>query len=148
MFYLKLACSNLKKNHKNYVPFFLTCMITVMFFYMMDAISRNSGLQQMPASENLQLILEYATWITGGFAAVFLFYMNSFLIKQRKKELGLYQVLGMDKKNLTWMMAFESVLLAGGSIAGGLLGGIVFGKLLFLILLKMIHFEVVLSFAI
>lgn len=148
MFYLKLACSNLKKNHKNYVPFFLTCMITVMFFYMMDAISRNSGLQQMPASENLQLILEYATWITGGFAAVFLFYTNSFLIKQRKKEFGLYQVLGMDKKNLTWMMAFESVLLAGGSIAGGLLGGIVFGKLLFLILLKMIHFEVVLSFAI
>lgn len=148
MFYLKLACSNLKKNHKNYVPFFLTCMITVMFFYMMDAISRNSGLQQMPASENLQLILEYATWITGGFAAVFLFYTNSFLIKQRKKELGLYQVLGMDKKNLTWMMAFESVLLAGGSIAGGLLGGMVFGKLLFLILLKMIHFEVVLSFAI
>ena len=148
MFYLKLACSNLKKNHKNYVPFFLTCMITVMFFYMMDAISRNSGLQQMPASENLQLILEYATWITGGFAAVFLFYTNSFLIKQRKKEFGLYQVLGMDKKNLTWMMAFESVLLAGGSIAGGLLGGMVFGKLLFLILLKMIHFEVVLSFAI
>ncbi|MDO5389563.1 MAG: ABC transporter permease [Eubacteriales bacterium] len=148
MFYLKLACSNLKKNHKNYLPFFLTCMITVMLFYMMDAISRNSGLQQMPASENLQLILEYATWITGGFAAVFLFYTNSFLIKQRKKEFGLYQVLGMDKKNLTWMMAFESVLLAGGSIAGGLLGGIVFGKLLFLILLKMIHFEVVLSFAI
>lgn len=148
MFYLKLACSNLKKNHKNYVPFFLTCMITVLFFYMMDAISRNSGLQQLPGSQNLQMMLEYATWITGAFAAVFLFYTNSFLIKQRKKEFGLYQVLGMDKKNLTWMMAFESVLLAGGSIAGGLLGGILFGKLLFLILLRMIHFEVVISFAI
>lgn len=142
MFYLKLALTNLKKNGKTYFPYLLTCILTVMMFYVMYAIGKNEGLDTIEGSGYLKTILSYAAWITGFFAAVFLFYTNSFLIKQRKKELGLYQVMGMDKRNLAKMLLCESLLTAGCSLAAGLILGLLLGKLMFLILLKMLHFPV------
>ena len=71
-FYFKLAFTNLKKNHKTYIPYLLTCIITIMMFYCLSAVARNSGLDQMNGSESLKLILKYAVWVTGIFAAVFL----------------------------------------------------------------------------
>lgn len=148
MFYPKLALTNLKKNGKTYIPYLLTCVLTVMMFYVMNAISRNTGLDQMQGADTLRLVLRWAVTITGIFSVVFLFYTNSFLVKQRKKEFGLYQVLGMDKGNLTKMMAWESILTTLISILLGLVLGVLLGKLMFLILLKMIHFEVPLKFAV
>lgn len=147
MFYAKLALINLKKNGKTYIPYILTCILTVMMFYIMNGIARNSGLDQMPGAGNLKLILIWASGITGIFSAVFLFYTNSFLVKQRKKEFGLYQVLGMDKSNLTKMMVWEIVFIVCISLAAGLGLGVLLGRLLFLILLKMLHFSVSLEFA-
>ena len=137
MFYPKLAFTNLKKNGKVYIPYLLTCVLTVMMFYVMNAISRNIGLDQMQGADTLRLVLRWAVTITGIFSVVFLFYTNSFLVKQRKKEFGLYQVLGMDKGNLTKMMAWESILTTLISILLGLVLGVLLGKLMFLILLKM-----------
>lgn len=148
MFYLKLALTNLKKNGKTYVPYLLTCVLTVMMFYVMSAISRNEGLNQMPGAGSMKTILAWAAIITGIFSAIFLFYTNSFLVKQRKKEFGLYQVLGMDKRNLAKMMKWETILTVILSLTGGLLGGTLLGRLMFLILLKMIHFPVPLKFAV
>ena len=148
MFYPKLAFTNLKKNGKVYIPYLLTCVLTVMMFYVMNAISRNTGLDQMQGADTLRLVLRWAVTITGIFSVVFLFYTNSFLVKQRKKEFGLYQVLGMDKGNLTKMMAWESILTTLISILLGLVLGVLLGKLMFLILLKMIHFKVPLKFAV
>lgn len=79
---------------------------------------------------------------------IFLFYTNSFLIKQRKKELGLYQVMGMDKKNLSLMMLWETLITAAVSLGAGLLLGLALGKLMFLIFLKVVHFPVPLDFAV
>lgn len=148
MFYPKLALTNLKKNGKTYLPYLLTCVLTVMMYYVMGAISRNAGLEQMQGASYLKIILNYASGITGVFSAVFLFYTNSFLVKQRKKEFGLYQVLGMDKSNLARMMTWETILTAFISLVIGLGGGVLLGKLMFLILLKLLHFDVPLKFAI
>ena len=107
--YPKLAATNIKKNGKTYFPYLLTCILTVMMFYDLLLVSTNSALDTMPGASQLRLILNFAVTITGGFSAIFLFYTNSFLVRQRKKEMGLYQVLGMDKTNLTKMMVWESI---------------------------------------
>ena len=146
--YPKLAATNIKKNGKTYFPYLLTCMLTVMMFYDLLMVSTNSALNTMPGASQLRLILNFAVTITGGFSAIFLFYTNSFLIRQRKKEMGLYQVLGMDKKNLTKMMLWESIYTAGAGILGGILLGIVFGRLIFLVLLKLIRFDVAFRFSV
>lgn len=148
MFYPKLALTNIKKNGKTYIPYMITCVLTVMMFYVMSAISRNTGLDQMPGAEALKTIMSWTAVITGLFSAIFLFYTNSFLVKQRKKEFGLYQVLGMDKGNLAKMMMWETILTTLASLFAGLILGILFGRLMFLILLKMLHFEVPLKFAV
>lgn len=146
--YPKLAATNIKKNGKTYFPYLLTCMLTVMMFYDLLMVSTNSALNTMLGASQLRLILNFAVSITGGFSAIFLFYTNSFLICQRKKEMGLYQVLGMDKKNLTKMMLWESIYTAGAGILGGILLGIVFGRLIFLVLLKLIRFDVAFKFSV
>ena len=114
--YPKLAATNIKKNGKTYFPYLLTCILTVMMFYDLLLVSTNSALDTMPGASQLRLILNFAVTITGGFSAIFLFYTNSFLVRQRKKEMGLYQVLGMDKTNLTKMMVWESIYTAGASL--------------------------------
>ena len=119
-----------------------------MMFYDLLLVSTNSALDTMPGASQLRLILNFAVTITGGFSAIFLFYTNSFLVRQRKKEMGLYQVLGMDKTNLTKMMVWESIYTAGAGILGGILAGIVFGRLIFLVLLKLIRFDVAFQFSV
>ncbi len=147
-FYPRLAFMNLKKNHKIYVPYLLTCIFTVMLFYALGAIAKNNGLAQIRGGTALPVVMGWVTAVAGGFALIFLFYTNSFLIKQRKKELGLYQVLGMDKKNLSVMMLWETLITGAVSLGAGLLLGLALGKLMFLVLLKIIHFSVPLDFAI
>ena len=83
--YAKLAANNLKKNHRTYVPYLLTCIGTVAMFYMMGAIALNEGLSQMRGGDVLRPILNFGIVIIGIFSAIFLFYTNSFLMKRRKK---------------------------------------------------------------
>ena len=92
--YEKLAVTNLKNNRKTYVPYIITAVLTVMMFYMIDALSRGKGV----AMNTLQICLQYATGVIIVFAVIFLFYTNSFLIKRRKKEIGVYNILGMGKR--------------------------------------------------
>ena len=94
-FYAKLAVGNMKKNGKTYIPYLLTCIITVAMSYMVISLSRNPGLAEMAGGDTLSLSLHLACWITALFALIFLFYTNSFLMKRRKKEFGIFQVLGM-----------------------------------------------------
>ena len=148
LFYPKLAFMNLKKNHKTYAPYLFTCILTIMLFYALSAIGMNNGLEQIRGGTAIGTVMEWVTALTGGFSVIFLFYTNSFLIKQRKKELGLYQVMGMDKKNLSLMMLWETLITAAVSLGAGLLLGLALGKLMFLIFLKVVHFPVPLDFAV
>ena len=96
----------------------------------------------------LKICLQYATGVIIVFAVIFLFYTNSFLIKRRKKEIGVYNILGMGKRHIARMMAVETILTAGISILGGLVFGIIFGKLMYLLLLKILHNSVDMQFSV
>ena len=142
--YEKLAVTNLKNNRKTYVPYIFTGVLTVMMFYIIDALSRGKGITQ----DTLKICLQYATGVIVVFAVIFLFYTNSFLIKRRKKEIGVYNILGMGKRHIARMMAVEKILTAGISILGGLVFGIIFGKLMYLLLLKILHNSVDMQFSV
>lgn len=94
--YAKLAVTNLKNNRKTYMPYILTAMLMVMMFYMFDALTKSKDLRM----ETLRLCLQYATGVMVIFSVIFLFYTNSFLMKQRKNEIGVYNVLGMGKRHI------------------------------------------------
>lgn len=142
--YEKLAVTNLKNNRKTYVPYIFTGVLTVMMFYIIDTLSRGKGITQ----NTLKICLQYATGVIIVFAVIFLFYTNSFLIKRRKKEIGVYNILGMGKRHIARMMAVETILTAGISILGGLVFGIIFGKLMYLLLLKILHNSVDMQFSV
>ena len=142
--YEKLAVTNLKNNRKTYIPYIFTGVLTVMMFYIIDALSRGKGITQ----NTLKICLQYATGVIIVFAVIFLFYTNSFLIKRRKKEIGVYNILGMGKRHIARMMAVETILTAGISILGGLVFGIIFGKLMYLLLLKILHNSVDMQFSV
>lgn len=142
--YEKLAVTNLKNNRKTYVPYIFTGVLTVMMFYIIDALSRGGGITQ----NTLKTCLQYATGVIIVFAVIFLFYTNSFLIKRRKKEIGVYNILGMGKRHIARMMAVETILTAGISILGGLVFGIIFGKLMYLLLFKILHNSVDMQFSV
>ena len=142
--YEKLAVTNLKNNRKTYVPYIFTGVLTVMMFYIIDALSRGGGITQ----NTLKICLQYATGVIIVFAVIFLFYTNSFLIKRRKKEIGVYNILGMGKRHIARMMAVETILTAGISILSGLVFGIIFGKLMYLLLLKILHNSVDMQFSV
>ncbi len=141
--YSRLALTNLKNNSKTYIPYIFTSVLTVMMFYIMDALARNEGI----GNKSLELVLSYARGVIIVFAVIFLFYTNSFLIKRRKREIGVYHILGMGKRHIAKMMLVETLITASTGIGAGLVFGMVFSKLMYLILLKLLHFDVDLEFS-
>ena len=145
LFYPKLAVTNIKKNSRTYIPYMITCVCTIMMFYIMHAISINKGVE---SSASLGAILQMGTIVIGIFSVLFLFYTNSFLIKRRKKELGLYNILGMEKKHIALVLLFENIFVSLISLVLGLSGGVALSKLMFLLLLKLMHFPVSFAFTV
>lgn len=138
-FYGSLALSNIKKNAKNYVPYMLTCIISIMIFYIMAAIVQNPDVTKLLGGTTLKGLLGFGCGVVGIFSAIFLFYTNSFLIKQRKKELALYNILGMAKRHVGKVFFLETLITSLVSMAAGLLGGVILGKLAFLLVLKVMQ---------
>ena len=101
-FYLKLAWSGIRKNRRLYTPYLLTCVGMVMMFYVVSFLSECPVLEEMRGGMTLQSMLSFGSWVIGAFALIFLFYTNSFLIRRRKKEFGLYNILGMGKPYRRW----------------------------------------------
>ena len=135
--YLKLAWSNLKNSRQFYLPYVIAGMLSAMMFYTMCAIQGNEGLSKMRGGTSVQMVLFFGVIVVGVFVSIFLFYTNSFIMKRRKKELGIYNILGMEKIHIAKIMAWEtffSFLIAAG---GGLILGIVFQKLLTMFLYRL-----------
>ncbi|HBG37670.1 MAG TPA: cell division protein FtsX [Clostridiaceae bacterium] len=146
LFYPRLAAMNIKNNSKTYFPYIITCICTIAMFYIMHALSINKGLDGMSGSEALKSILSLGTTVIAIFSAIFLFYTNSFLIKRRKKEIGLYNVLGLEKKHIAKVLLFECIFTSVISLSAGLIAGIILNKLMFLLLLKILNFKVAFGF--
>lgn len=139
--YTKLAITNIKNNRKFYFPYLLTGIITVAMFYIMCALESNPGIQSMPGAKDLGLILRLGIGVIGIFAVIFLFYTNSFIIKRRKKELGIYNILGMEKRHIAKILSKEAFFTAIIAIGGGLVTGVLFHKLACMLLYRMIGFN-------
>lgn len=139
--YTKLAITNIKNNRQFYFPYLLTGIITVAMFYIMCALESNPGIQSMPGAKDLGLILRLGIGVIGIFAVIFLFYTNSFIIKRRKKELGIYNILGMEKRHIAKILSKEAFFTAIIAIGGGLVTGVLFHKLACMLLYHMIGFN-------
>lgn len=145
VFYLRLAASNFKNNAKLYIPYILISLFNVSMYYILHSLSGNDGLKNHSTTVS---ILVCGTYVMLIFSVIFLFYANSFLMKQRKKELGLYHILGMEKKHLMIMMGAETLFASVFTIIAGILTGVLLSRLVYLILLRLIHFDLWMGFEI
>ena len=141
-FYPKLAWSGMRKNSKLYVPYTLAGAGMAALFYIISYLSSSESLLMVGGGGNIAIILGMGKFVIAVFSLLFLFYTNSFLVRRRYKEFGLYNVLGMNKMNISRILLWETLINALISIGGGVLLGIVFSKLAELGLLNMIGSDV------
>lgn len=146
LFYARLAIGNLRKNAGLYLPYVLTAVGIGAMYYIMGAITRDEGIKQMRGSSELFMILSLGCGVIAIFTVIFLFYTNSFLMKRRKKEFGLFNILGMEKRHIGRMMFWEIIMVAFVSIGGGIVVGIVLNKLVVLALMRLLQFDVPFGF--
>lgn len=147
-FYTRLAKENLKKNKSLYLPYILTAIGMSAMYYIMLAITWDKGIETMYGADSLRMILLLGCGVIAIFAVIFLFYTNSFLMKRRKKEFGLFNILGMEKRHIGKMMFWETLIVGAISIVSGLIGGIILNKVIVLLLLRMTHLEVAFGFSV
>ena len=129
LLYFRLACSGIRKNRKLYVPYLLTVIGMVMMSYIMQALSYAPALHAMKGGSNLEAILSLGKLVIAVFAGIFLLYTNSFLIRRRYREFGLYNVLGMGKGSIARILLWETAITYGLTTGTGLLLGVVLYKL-------------------
>ncbi|MGL4760692.1 MAG: FtsX-like permease family protein [Sarcina sp.] len=144
MFYSNLALNNIKKSKQTYVPYGIISIFMVSILYIMVSISQNK--EAIKISFTLRVLLIWGAILTGIFTVIFLFYINSFLMKKRKTEFGIYNVLGLNKLHIIKIVFLEKLILGLGTIVIGVVLGIIFEKLLFLVLLKLVKVKAVLGF--
>lgn len=147
-FTLKIALSNLGKNRKFYLPYILASTIMISIFYIMGFLVGNKGLNNFRGTESVQLLLMLGTIIVGIFSLIFIFYINNFLMKQRSKEFGLYNMLGMEKRHLARVLFAESLITSLASLAAGIGVGVLFSKLTLMIMGKVMGIGTPLDFEI
>lgn len=152
-FYPKLAARSMKSNRRFYVPYLLTVIGTAAAFYIMAAIVSDPGTDALAAGTTngpvyVSMFMTLGMFVLGLFSCIFLLYTNSFLMKRRQKELGLYSVLGMSKTNIAGIMVFESLYIGLIGIGGGLAVGILLHKLVSLLLFRLMRLPVPFGFSV
>ena len=145
--FLKLAVSNIKRNKGTYIPYMITCICCIAMTYMMFFVTQSKDLSvQVPNSAMVTSIMFLGIAVIYIFSFIFLLYSNSFVMKRRQKEIGLYNILGLEKGHIMKMMAVETLLTSVISIIGGIAVGILGSKLALLLLLKILHVPAQLGF--
>lgn len=145
--FLKLAVSNIKRNKGTYIPYMITCICCIAMTYMMFFVTQSKDLSvQVPDSEMVTSIMFLGIAVIYIFSFIFLLYSNSFVMKRRQKEIGLYNILGLEKGHIMKMMAVETLITSVISIIGGIAVGILGSKLALLLLLKIMHVPAQLGF--
>ena len=147
-FYAKLAVNGIRKNARLYVPYLLTCAGMVMMFYIVSYLQDTPVLAGIRGGEEMQAMLSLGSGVMGVFGAIFLLYTNSFLIRRRKREFGLYNMLGMGKGNIARVLFWEALLVLAGTMAIGLAAGVAISKLAELLLLNIMHGNVTFNFTV
>ena len=147
-FYAKLAVNGIRKNARLYVPYLLTCAGMVMMFYIVSYLQDTPVLAGIRGGEEMQAMLSLGSGVMGVFGAIFLLYTNSFLIRRRKREFGLYNMLGMGKGNIARVLFWEALLVLAGTMVIGLAVGVAVSKLAELLLVNIMHGNVTFTFTV
>lgn len=129
-----------------YIPFILSSILTIMMYYMVSSLSMNPNMIEIVGGDIMQQILSLGIYVITVFAVIFLFYTNSFLIKRRKREFGLFNILGMEKKHLSIVIALESIIVFLVSMVLGIGIGILLDKAFYLLIAKMLNASITLGF--
>lgn len=138
LLYPKLAVNGIRKNRRIYLPYILTCSGMIMMYYITSFLTVSSFVKEMSGGATMQTLLFMGCGVMIAFSAVFLFYTNSFIIRRRKTEFGLYNILGMDKRNISRILLWETLIIYLSSLVIGIVCGILFSKLAELLLTKML----------
>lgn len=139
MFYPRLAWDGLRKNRRLVFPYMLTCICMIAMFYILAFLASPEITDLLPKGARATAeIMTLGSYVIAVFSIIFLYYTNSFLIRRRAREFGLYNVLGMNKGNLARIMTFESLITSAVSLFLGLFLGIVLSKLAELGLMRII----------
>ena len=146
-FYLQLAWTGIKKNKKLYFPYLITCIGMIMMYYIITSLSFSPAIGKLRGGDSIQLTLALGGYVVAFFSVLFLFYSNSFLIRRRKMEFGLYNILGMGKSNIGRILFCETVITSLISLFAGLLFGFLFSKLGELFLVNMMQGDVTYNFS-
>lgn len=146
--YPQLAINSIRKNKRLYTPYILTCSGMIMMFYIMAFLAQGKAIKSMIGADFIYLVLNLGCIVIGVFSLIFLFYTNSFLIRRRKKEFGLYNILGMGKPNLAIVLVCESIAITILSLAIGLFFGILFSKFAELVMVNILKLDADFSFSI
>ena len=147
-FYPKLALSGIRKNKRLYTPYILTCIGMVAMYYIIAFLATTELFDYVEGGEQLQTMLGLGCVVIAVFSVIFLFYTNSFLMRRRMKEFGLYNILGMGKRNLGLIVLWETIVIAILSLIFGIGAGIALSKLAELGLINIMNGEVSYSFQI
>ena len=141
-FYPKLAWTGIRENRKLCLPYLLTCTGMVAMHYIIGYLLDGENMQGMTGAGTIQTMMQLGSYIIALFAALFLLYTNSFLIRRRQKEFGLYNILGMGKRNIALVLFWETLITAALSMSAGLIFGIAFSKVVELGLVNIMHGDV------
>ena len=137
--YSRLAATGIKKNGRAYVPYILTAALMISIFYIIAYLSSNAMLRQMVGGSGMVMILQLGEVVMGLFSAIFLFYTNSLLIKRRKKEFGLYNILGLGKRQIARILVRETFFVYLIAEVLGLGLGVLFSKLAEMLAMRMLR---------
>jgi len=140
-----MAVTNIIRNGRFYIPYYLSCILTTAMFYNMSALEASDNL---PGGETRAFILRLGIFVIGFFSVIFLFYTNSFLLRRRKKEFGLYNILGMEKRHIARLMFWETLISAALCILIGVALGLLMDRLLCLVLLNVMKIKTEIAFRI
>lgn len=141
-----MAYRGMKQNRLVYRPYLLACLFSVFSYYLFSSLLRNDLMARLPKANYAWLILRLGKGLLAIILFLFLLYAGSFLQKRRKRELGLYSILGLERKHIAVMLFWETVGAYLVSVSAGIILGFVLNKLMFLLLLRMSHLDVEAAF--
>ena len=147
-FFPRLALVNLVRNSRYYSPYLLSCGPLAAMYYILRFLTWNEVIQTVRGAAYLQVMMSIGCFVVALFSAVLLLYANSFVMKRRQKELGLYNILGLEKRHIAALCVWETLLCAAAVIPGGIAAGILLSKLILLLLLKLVQIPVQFGFSV
>ncbi|MGM9948455.1 ABC transporter permease [Floccifex sp.] len=142
----KLAWANIKNNKRYYIPYIVSCVFSIVMFYTVTSLALNPNLYKMRGGMDMQLMLRLGIFVVALFSIIFIFYINSFLMKQRTKEFGLFNILGLEKKHIDIIVFYETFMTSVFCLVLGIVFGVLLDKGMYLLILNVFHMEIQFGF--